>query len=170
MQLIEPVAGRLVVATPLLVDPNFHRSVVLLLNHDDDGTLGVVLDRPTTIQVDEYLPAWADVVADPPVVFMGGPVDPEVGIGVAIRFGSIEVVDLTGDPATDAPVRIFAGYAGWGAGQLEAEIAEEAWFVAESAATDVISDRPDDLWSTVLRRQPGRMAMFASFPPDPRMN
>lgn len=170
MRLIEPRAGRLLVATPLLGDPNFYRSVVLLLNHDDDGSLGVVLDRPTTIDVEEFLPAWVDAVATPAVVFAGGPVDPEVGIGVAIRFGSMEVVDLTAEPVGDAPVRIFSGYAGWGPGQLEAELAEAAWFVTESDSGDVVTDRPEELWSAVLRRQPGRLALFASFPPDPRLN
>lgn len=170
MHLRSARAGALLVATPLLGDPNFARSVVLLLQHDDEGTLGVVIDRPTTIPVDEYLPAWGRVAVDPAVVFHGGPVDSEVGIGVSIRFGSIEVVELAGDPVDDAPVRIFAGYAGWGAGQLEEELAQDAWFVLDFTPSDLLTESPEDLWAAVLRRQTGHLAVFATYPPDPQMN
>jgi len=168
--LSDPRAGALLVATPLLGDPNFARSVVLLLQHDEEGSLGVVIDRPTTISIDEFLPDWGGIAASPAVVFHGGPVDPEVGIGVTIRFGSIEVVDLTGDPADDSPVRIFAGYAGWGAGQLAAEIAEGAWFVLDFATSDLQVEKPEMLWREVLRRQSTDVSMFATYPLDPRMN
>jgi len=170
MPLTGPRAGVLLVATPLLIDPNFARSVVLLLSHDGDGTLGVILDRPTTIEVGEYLPAWEPVAAFPRVVFAGGPVEPEVGIGVCLRFGSIEVEDLGEDPTDDSPVRVFAGCAGWAPGQLESELAEGAWFVVDFDQADLLDPEPDSLWSAVLRRQQSRLALFSSFPPDPGMN
>jgi putative transcriptional regulator len=162
--------GSLLVATPLLTDPNFSRSVVLVLQHDEDGSLGVVLDRPTAIPVGEFLPAWDDVAADPAVVFHGGPVEPDVGIGLSIRLGSLEIVDLTATPEDDSPVRVFAGCAGWGPGQLDDELGEDAWFVVDFDPADLITDTPDELWSTVLRRQPSDISIFANYPSDPQMN
>lgn len=170
MNLVPPRAGALLVATPLLLDPNFARSVVLLLNHDDDGTVGVVLDRPTEIPVGEYLPDWEDVASPPAVVFHGGPVQQEVGIGVGIRSGMLELVDLGEVPDPDIPVRIFAGCAGWSPGQLDDELLEDAWFVLPFEASDVLTDEPHELWSRVLRRQPAPLSYFSLYPPDPRLN
>ncbi len=170
MQLKRPGPGVLLVATPLLGDPNFSRSVVLLLQHDAEGSLGVVLDRPTTIAVDEYLPDWGPVAAPPAVVFHGGPVDAEVGIGVCLKHGSIEVVQLDTEPLDNASVRIFAGYAGWGPGQLEDELDEDAWFTIDFRPDDLLTDRPEELWTAVLRRQPGHLAFYATYPADPMQN
>ena len=165
-----PRPGVLLVATPLLTDPNFARSVVLLLSHDPDGTVGVVIDRPTDIAVGEYLPTWELVAAEPAVVFHGGPVQQEVGIGVGIRAGMLELVDLGEDPDPDIPVRIFAGCAGWSPGQLDGELAEDAWFVLPFEPSDLLTDEPYDLWSHVLRRQAAPLAYFGLYPPDPRLN
>lgn len=170
MRLRPPRSGALLVASPLLTDPNFARSVVLILQHDDEGSLGVVLDRPTAIPVDEVLPAWADVVADPAVVFQGGPVEPEVGIGLCIRLGSLEIVDLTESPTDESPGRVFAGCAGWGPGQLDDEMAEDAWFVVDFDPADLLTDSPDDLWSMVLRRQSSDLSIFSTYPSDPMLN
>jgi putative transcriptional regulator len=170
MRSTEPVAGSLLVATPLLVDPNFARSVVLVLRHAADGTLGVILNRPTAIPVAEYLPDWEAVTSAPAVVFQGGPVEPEVGLGLAVRGSAIDLVDIEAGPADEQPVRIFAGYAGWGAGQLDSELAEGAWFVLRSRPSDLTTDRPLDLWPTVLRRQRSDVGVYATYPPDPRMN
>ena len=174
------VAGRLLVASPILLDPNFARTVVLVLQHDTDGALGVVLNRPTEEEVELHLPEWAPKLEEPPVVFLGGPVEPAIAIGV-VRSQSppeptaligVGMVDLGADPASvpAGPVRVFSGYAGWGAGQLEAELAEEAWIVVEAQPTDVFTDRPTELWSRVLRRQGGVVAMWAAYPSDPSLN
>lgn len=168
--MLAPGPGALLVATPLLLDPNFARSVVLVLRHDDDGTFGVVLDRPTTIPVGDFLPDWHDVASLPPVVFHGGPVEPEVGIGVSVRDGAVTMVDLTAPPEDESGVRIFAGYAGWGTGQLGDEIEEHAWFVVASRPSDLTAPDPAALWSDVLRRQPFELSIYADFPPDPRLN
>lgn len=170
MRLRPPRPGSLLVATPLLNDPNFARSVVLILQHDEDGSLGVVLDRPTAIPVGDFLPAWEDVVVEPGVVFHGGPVEPDVGIGLCIRFGSLEIIDLTGAPDDGAPVRVFAGCAGWGPGQLDDELGENAWFVLDFDPGDLLTDTPDELWSAVLRRQFSDLSIFATYPTDPQMN
>ena len=170
MRLRPPLPGSLLVATPLLSDPNFARSVVLILQHDEDGSLGVVLDRPTAIPVGEFLPAWDPVAVDPAVVFHGGPVEPDVGIGLCIRFGSLEIIDLTDSPEDDSPVRVFAGCAGWGPGQLDDELMENAWFVVGFDPEDLLTGRPEELWSSVLRRQPSDLSIFATYPADPQMN
>lgn len=172
--------GTLLVASPLLADPNFDRTVVFVLQHDGDGAVGVVLNRPSGEPVETHLPEWARRLEDPPVVFVGGPVDRAVAIGLVrsehptepTALGGIGMVDLASDPAAGTPgaVRVFSGYAGWGPGQAEAEMAEGAWLVVDATADDVFTQAPEDLWSAVLRRQGGRVAMLATFPTDPSMN
>ena len=166
--------GRLLVATPALGDPNFERTVVLILEHGEEGAAGVVLNRPTEMELIGHLPDWEDRAAMPGVVFVGGPVQPTGVICLALSEGEIETLDPTQAPddvgAAVDQIRVFAGYAGWGPGQVEAEIMEGAWFVVEGRADDAMSDHPDDLWRTVLRRQRGHLAMVANFPADPVMN
>jgi putative transcriptional regulator len=172
--------GQLLVASPILLDPNFVRTVILVLQHDQEGAVGVVLNRPSGEEVLRHLPEWAPRLEDPAVVFIGGPVDPAVAIGVVrttrpaepTAVSGVGMVDLEEDPASvgAGPVRIFSGYAGWGAGQLEAELAEGAWVVVPANAEDVFTDRPSALWSEVLKRQGGKLAMMASFPLDPSLN
>jgi putative transcriptional regulator len=184
----EPAAGRLLVASPTLLDPHFLRTVVLLLDHDEEGTLGVVLNRPTTVPVASVLPGWAEEVDDPPVLFDGGPVSadsalavacvPEVGeedpVGFRRLFGPTGMVDLDTPLEVLAPamtrMRIFAGYAGWRGGQLEAEIEEGSWYVLPAETADIFATAPDELWRQVLRRQPGPMAWVSTMPMDPTRN
>ena len=185
-------AGQLVVATPQLGDPNFARTVVLLLQADeDDGALGLVLNRPTGTEVGEVLPDWAPLAAGPPVVFTGGPVQPNAAIclgrgrldGTAVASfsvlegvpgTSVGTVDLDAAPQDVLPavaqVRVFAGYAGWGAGQLEAEVEEGAWWVLDALPADAFSADPDALWAAVLRRQGPPIAFAAGYPADPTLN
>jgi len=180
-----PSRGRLLVATPDLGDPNFDRTVVFLLEHSDEGTLGVVLNRPSETSVHEPLPAWVDHAAHPPVVFTGGPVAPSAAIGLACAgddevdgwaplVGRLGTVDLARTPGellvTVERLRVFAGYGGWGAGQLDAEIAAGGWFVVDAWPDDAFSPYPERLWRTVLARQRGRLAMFANIPVDPSVN
>ncbi len=178
--------GRLLVASPTLGDPNFEGSVVLVLEHGDDGAVGVVLNRPTDTDLADPLPGWHRLAATPPVVFAGGPVAPDAAICLGRSWpderveafepfdGSLGTVDLSHDPDEVATalrdVRVFAGYAGWAGGQLEAEIDAGAWFVVDAHPDDVLSPEPDELWRSVLRRQRGRLAMFANYPPNPSMN
>lgn len=178
--------GRLLVAEPTLVDPNFHRTVVFLIEHGEDGALGVVLNRPSETPVGEVVPAWAPYVSDPSVVHVGGPVTPEGAICLARCPGPVDsalwqplsgevgVLDLNGDPS-DAPggvtgLRIFAGYAGWTAGQLEAELDLDGWFVVDAEDADVSDPDPVSLWRRVLARQPNALRRFAVFPEDLSVN
>ncbi len=181
-------AGRLVVATPVLRDPHFDRAVVLLLQHDDeDGALGVILDRLTGTSVEEVLPGWGVLAAEPGLVHEGGPVQREAAIclGRARPGGSssgafsdvegspgLGTVDLDSEPGelgVDA-IRVFAGYAGWSPGQLEAEVEEGAWWVLDSLPGDVLTPRPDLLREQVLRRQGPPLAFAALLPEDPSLN
>lgn len=165
-------AGRLLVASPLIEDPNFAHTVVYLYAHEpSEGAAGVVLNRPSEEMVVDHLPDWRSAVAAPPVVFWGGPVAAENGlILVAGDDGDVVLADdlQPPDPATRA--RLFVGQAGWGPGQLEAEIAEGAWVTTHATADDVFVAFPDGLWSAVLRRHGGRPALWATHPLDPRMN
>ncbi|WEH41588.1 YqgE/AlgH family protein [Streptomyces sp. NBC_01218] len=183
---VSSLTGRLLVATPALADPNFDRAVVLLLDHDEEGSLGVILNRPTPVEVGDILEAWAGLSGAPDVVFQGGPVSLDSALGVAVIpgdegplgwrrvHGAIGLVDLETPPqllaAALGSLRIFAGYAGWGPGQLETELAEGAWYVVESEPGDVASPHPEKLWRAVLRRQRSQLAMIATYPDDPSLN
>lgn len=182
-----PMAGRLLIASPKLVDPNFARTVVLLLDVDDDGVLGVVLNRPSEVPVSDVLLDWAPVVGDPEVLFQGGPVGLDSALGVAslgaagpAPLGWRRLFDATGVVDLDAPtellgpavgaMRIYAGYAGWGPGQLQEEIEDGGWYVVPAAAEDLYCADPSRLWRQVLRRQPGDLVWLASMPVDPTQN
>lgn len=173
--------GKLLVASPEMEDPNFFRTVVLVLDHNDDGAVGVVLNRPSANALAEPLPEWAELAAEPAVVFVGGPVQPEAAIGLGRRrgevsdpdgfatlFGELGTVDLERSPNAVAPavdrVRVFAGYSGWGPGQLEDELAADGWFVVDADAGDLWSSDPEAMWRSVLRRQRGQLRVFADFP------
>jgi putative transcriptional regulator len=182
---VPPSKGTLLVATPPLADPNFDRAVVLLLEHSDSGSIGLVLNRPTGTPVAAALPGWELLTADPSTVFVGGPVaeDAAIALGVARHeaagagwsavVGSVGTIDLHRDPddvaADITDVRIFAGYAGWGPGQLQTELDANAWIVAAAHPDDAYGD-PDDLWRRVLLRQGGTTAWLANAPVDPSVN
>lgn len=176
--------GKLLVASPKLSDANFLRTVVLLLAHSDEGALGVVLNRPSPSPLEDHLPSWAPLAAPPKVVFFGGPVargsvialarpaDAALASELTEVIAGIRAVDLSGD-ADSAPVeavRVFSGHAGWGPGQLEAEVDAGAWIVVPAEGSEPLSSRPETLWRDVLRRQGGTTAMLASYPSDLRWN
>lgn len=186
-------AGRLLVATPVIDEPTFGRTVVLLLQAGGaEGALGVVLNRPSDVEVARVLPGWDELAQDPPQVFEGGPVQPQAAICLArLRDGADDVegvallpsrlpgprlatVDLDGDPGLLAPalsrLRVFAGYAGWSPGQLEAEVDEGAWWVLDALPEDPFPSQPHLLWRQVLRRQGPPLAFAVTLPGDPTQN
>ena len=184
---MDSLAGRLLVATPALKDPNFERTVVLVVAHESGGSIGVVLNRATEVAVSDVLDGWGALADEPGVVFEGGPIQPEAAICIARSksgtgriagfnrvSGAVGTLDLSQDPEALAEkilaVRVFAGYAGWGEGQLESEIETGSWLVFDALPGDAFVTRPDDLWPMVLRRQGGLMAAVAIFPADPSMN
>ncbi len=163
------LAGRLLVATPLIGDDTFRRTVVLLLAHDPgDGAFGVILNRPTDTPAGELLVGWGERAAAPGVVFVGGPVDSDSVVGLA-QGGAVDL-HLDPDDLPDAPdeIRLYAGQSGWAPGQLEDEIASGAWWVVDVGADDALTRDPDGLWERVLRRQSGVVAWFANHPEDLR--
>lgn len=176
-----PRAGLLLVATPGMADPNFAHAVVLLLEHDDSGSVGVVLNRPSAVTVPSLLPAMDLFAAHPPVVFDGGPVQRDGVLGLASCDGGstlvrelvpgLGVLDLDADPELlleeIAQVRLFAGYAGWSLGQLAEELSAGGWFLVEAVRDDVFTADPEQLWLEVLRRQGG---VFVTVPEDPSQN
>jgi putative transcriptional regulator len=186
-----PTRGRLLVATPMLDDPNFDRSVVYMVEHHDDGALGLVLNRPSGEELVDPLEGWVSAQSAPSRVFSGGPVEPDALIALArlehrVTAGSaddeedssylapltgdIASADLAADPALVIgrinALRVFRGYAGWEPGQLEAEIESGSWIVVDSESADVFTDDPEALWRRVLRRQPGRLGWLAEAPDD----
>jgi putative transcriptional regulator len=166
--------------------------VVLIVEDDhDEGTLGVVLNRPTSVPLDQVLESWTALASGPQVVFRGGPISPSSALALALVDGAAEplgwrsldssplmsrlgLVDLGAPPELLADgitsMRVFAGYAGWGAGQLRDEIDEGAWFVLPGDPADAFAAEPEQLWRQVLRRQGGELALVATYPDDPVWN
>lgn len=180
-------AGALLVASVQLADGIFNQTVVLILDYDADGALGVILNEISQTPLDTVLPDWVKVVSGPPYLFHGGPVSPNGAICLASvanpgeeppgwrrMFSSIGLLHL------DTPIeivhgayrdlRIFAGYSGWSPGQLESEIEEGMWHVVPATYADVFATRPLDMWRGVLRRQHDELAFFATWTEDPELN
>jgi putative transcriptional regulator len=182
---LESRRGRLLVAAPAMEDPNFRRTVVLMLEHSPEGALGLVLNRPTPLVAREALPrGLAEALPPAERVYEGGPVQPEAVIVLAdftdpsraasIAFDNVGVVDPQHPSETLGgevrAIRAFGGYAGWAGGQLEQEIAEEAWIDSASRREDVFTDAPGGLWSGVLERKGGAYRLIARMPDDPTRN
>jgi len=181
---VEP--GSLLVASPLLGDPNFIRTVIYVLDHRAEGTIGVVLNRPSEVTLLDVLPQWWERACHPRTLFVGGPVDTNTALCLAEVIpgarpdhwtpvsGQVGLTDLDTDPdvldGDLSQLRIFAGYSGWGAGQLAGELAEGAWLVVAGHPSDVFTDPEVNLWRRVLRRQGGKVALLSTYPADPRQN
>ena len=179
----DSLRGKLLIATPALIDPNFARTVVLITEHNEEGAMGIILNRPSEAAVESVVPELTDVAGDEPV-FVGGPVQPEAIVVLAefsdlsaaawivaadVGFASAEVeLDSLGSSVRRG--RVYAGYAGWGEGQLEAELETDSWFVEAPLPAELFPDEPDSLWSEVLARKGGQYALIARMPADPSLN
>jgi putative transcriptional regulator len=180
---VDSLRGSLLVANGQLFDPNFRKSVVLLTHHDEEVALGLVLNRPATLAVEEVAPALGALLEPGVPLFLGGPVQTEAAVVLA-EFDQIDlagtiVVGSIGFPPPGAVpetlqgirrMRVFAGYAGWGAGQLERELRESAWIVEPARSEDVFTDSPEGLWSSVLKRKGHQYRTLALMPFDPSTN
>src|SRR5437763_9934013 len=176
--------GQLLIASPALHDTNFRRSVVLIAEHGERGAMAVVLNRPSETLASEAVPALHELVEPEAHVYLGGPVEPQAIVvlaefddpddAAALVFADIGFVKAGADPAllagTTRRARLYAGYAGWGPGQLESELEEESWILEPPLPEDVFALEPEGLWSDVLRRKGGRFALVATMPPDPSLN
>jgi putative AlgH/UPF0301 family transcriptional regulator len=179
--------GSLLVAMPSLADPTFAGTVVYVLDHSDTGTLGVVLGRPSAVEIRDVLPGWYDLAVDPAVFHVGGPCETDTALCLALTdaavpaeglrrvAGRVHLVDLDAEPSLVADelagLRVFAGYAGWSPGQLAAEVAEGSWACVPGRPEDVVSRAAGpELWRSVMGRQTGRLAVLSTAPADPTAN
>lgn len=181
---MDSLKGQLLLASPALADPNFERTVVLVSEHGDEGAMGLVLNRPSDVSVGDAVPQLEDAVDGEEPVFVGGPVQPttlvllaefedpsEAGllVGFGIGFPGPDT-DLEQLADTTLRGRVFAGYAGWGPGQLEGELDNGDWITEPAAPEDIFSAEADDLWASVLNRKGGRYVLLARMPADPSLN
>src|SRR3954449_2658547 len=177
--------GRLLIASPSIHDPNFRRAVVYMTEHGETGAMGLVLNHPAETTVGEAVPDLSWLVAEDSLVHVGGPVGPQ-SVVVLAEFGDpalsallvdediglvpAEIEDRDALAGTLRRARVFAGHAGWGPGQLEAEMEEESWIVEPAVREDVFTEDPEDLWSRVLRRKGREYALLSTMPADPSLN
>jgi putative transcriptional regulator len=179
---VESLQGKLLVSSPSLLDPNFRKTVVLVAHHDDDGAMGLVLSRPSEVAAADAVPLLEGLPGCDDPVFVGGPVQPEAFMVLA-EFENVEeaaapiMAGLGFMPADTEPeelsikrMRLFAGYSGWGAGQLEAELEEPSWIIVDAETDDAFADDPDELWRTVLHRKGGSFSIMENMPFDPELN
>jgi putative transcriptional regulator len=179
---MDSLQGKLLVSSPALVDPNFRKTVVLIAHHDDEGAMGLVLSRPSDVPAVDAVPLLQGLPGAEGPVFVGGPVQPEAFMVLA-EFDDVEeaaapIMDGLGFMPADAEpdeltirrLRLFAGYSGWGEGQLESELAEGSWIVVDAVAEDAFADDPDELWRSVLHRKGGPFSLMENMPFDPTLN
>jgi putative transcriptional regulator len=187
----EPVVrpGSLLVSSTDLVEPAFRRTVIYVIEHNEAGSLGVVINRPSETAVHDVLPQWAPLTARPSALYVGGPVKRDAALclatlrtgaqadgvpGLRRVHGRVVMVDLDSDPEVVAPlvegIRIFAGYSGWTYGQLDSELQRDDWIVISALASDVVAPARVDVWAQVLRRQPLPLALLATHPIDVERN
>lgn len=178
----ESLAGKLLVSSPSLHDPNFRKTVVLIAHHDEDGAMGLVLSRPSDVSAADAAPTLDGFPGSEDPVFVGGPVEPtalmvlaefdDVGDAAAPIVGRLGFMPADAEPSALSiqRLRLFAGYSGWSSGQLEAELAEPAWLVVDAYPDDAFAEDPEELWRTVLRRHGGPLTLMESMPFDPGLN
>jgi putative transcriptional regulator len=180
---VDSLRGHLLVASPALLDPDFKRAVVLVTEHTEDGAAGLVLNRPSPLEVAAAVPQLEPLVEDGEQVWVGGPVQPEavlvLGEFLDPDDAAVPLFDSLGFPSLEEPEeilpattrrRVFAGYAGWDVGQLEVEVANEDWILEPARADDAFTDDPDELWRDVLRRKGGVYELVSRMPEEPRLN
>jgi len=180
---VDSLRGQLLISGASLWDPNFRRTVLLIAHHDEDGAVGVVLNNPADVTVAEAIPQLGSLVAADEPLYIGGPVEPQAAIVVAdfqdpsvaeiVALGSIGFLPPESGPEVQDGIkraRVFAGYSGWGAGQLEAEMSEDSWVVEPARPEDVFAPDPSRLWEDVLRRKGRAFDMLRLMPADPTMN
>jgi putative transcriptional regulator len=181
---VDSIRGQLLIAGPTLQDPNFWRTVVLVVEHNEDGALGLVLNRPSETTVAEVVPQLSELVDPEEDVLVGGPMQPGAVIVLAdfmdpedaavIAFEDVGVMGATSEPADLVggvrSARAFAGHAGWGPGQLDGELERGDWILEPAQRVDAFTADPSELWSDVLSRKGGSYALVARMPPDPSTN
>ena len=185
---LQPAAGRFLIALPTLRDPNFVRSVVLLCEHNDEGSIGLIVNRPSEMKLAAGIPGPLPEAREGELLFQGGPVasshvfalhniprlaegSREVLPGVWFSPASQDVADrLRLSPQPGESLRLYVGYAGWGPGQLDSEMQQTAWIVGPASVDLVYSSDPKSIWPRALQAIGGAAAFLATAPEDPRLN
>jgi putative transcriptional regulator len=179
---MDSLQGKLLVSSPALLDPNFRKTVVLIAHHDDEGAMGLVLSRPSDVCAVEAVPVLDGLPGASDPIFVGGPVQPEAFMvladfaddsqAAAPIMPHLGFMPADAEPAdlTIRRLRLFAGYSGWGAGQLEEELAEDSWIVVDAVTDDAFAGDPDELWRDVLHRKGGSFELMENMPFDPGLN
>lgn len=181
---MDSLAGHFLIASPSILDPNFHRTVVFVTAHSDEGAVGVILNRRSEATVGEAVPQLEPISDLQEAIYVGGPVNPE-GVAVLAEFedpdeAGIVVLEDVGfvalEDALEGPhpellrTRVFAGVAGWGPSQLEGELERDDWIIEAADPEDIFTEDPESLWSEILRRKGGSYALVARMPLDPSLN
>ena len=182
---IKPERGRLLISEPFLPDPNFERTVVLLCEHNEEGSFGFVLNKPSILKVNEVMEELANLEN---LVFVGGPVQQDTLHFIhrnASLENAVEIVEriywggafenlmllLETHQIAAADIRFFLGYSGWGPGQLEAELDQDSWIVCDYVTDQLLFDTGSDvMWRKALENMGGRFSMYSNYPTDPRLN
>jgi putative transcriptional regulator len=179
---VESARGQLLIAGPTLLDPNFWRTVVLVVEHSDEGALGLVLNRASETTVGDAVPDLTGLIDEDDLLFIGGPVQPAAVIVLArfedpsasalLAFDDIGVLSSEAETESEGvgEARGFVGHAGWGAGQLDAELERGDWILEPAMREDAFTQEPSELWESVLTRKGGSYALVARMPPDPSWN
>ena len=181
---MDSARGHLLIAGPALLDPNFWRTIVLVVEHSEEGALGLVLNRPSETTVGEAVPALEELVEPTEDLFIGGPVQPssvivlaqfeDPGDAALLAFDDVGVLGTgtaRGEPVAGVRnARAFVGHAGWGPGQLDGELERGDWILEPAKLRDAFTADPRGLWAQVLTRKGGSYALIARMPPDPSMN
>lgn len=177
--------GCLLIAQPFLADPYFRRAVVLLADHNEKGSFGLILNKPIPLALSDALENAPDFDGH---LNLGGPVERSTlhfihrvghripdsahvcaGIYWGGNFDKVKELMRNGE-LSDGEIRLFIGYSGWGAGQLDKEMKEKSWIVAEPTENLVFSPEPEQLWPDALRELGGPYTIMSTFPEDPRLN
>ena len=182
---MESLRGKLLIASPALIDPNFHRTVILIAEHTGEGAMGLVLNRPAETLVADVVPDLSELADEDAPVYFGGPVasdsvivlaefdDPSVA-GVVLDgdlgFVASESADLDDVGRGVRRARVYAGHSGWGPGQLEGELEEESWIIEPPQREEIFAEDAEGLWAAVLRRKGREYALLSTMPPDPSVN
>jgi putative transcriptional regulator len=182
---ILPQRGRLLLSEPYLADPNFERTTVLLTEHNDTGSVGFILNKPSDSRVGEIM---GDLKGIDSRIFIGGPVEQDtlhyihriesledaIEIQAGLFWGGnfdqlVSMVDTHQVLTTD--VKFFLGYSGWSPGQLDEELKIESWIVSDVASEQLIFETdPEQMWKQAMRGLGGRFTIYSNYPADPRMN
>jgi putative transcriptional regulator len=182
---LKPEKGRLLISEPFLPDPNFERTVVLLCEHSEEGSFGFVLNKISTVKLEDVLEGISDFKES---IYIGGPVQLDtlhfihkaeyleggVNLGNGLYWGgNFEqlLILIQNDQIKTEDFKFFIGYSGWSEGQLEDELEANSWIVTPQANIDIVfKQNIEELWKVVLKGLGGRYDVYSNYPTDPRLN